>query len=209
MRVLLATTNRGKIHELGEILSGYGLEISGLETVAETELETGSTFEENALLKARYHHRQKGLITLADDSGLEVEALGGLPGVHSARYAEPGATDQERTRKLLEALGDVPKAGRQARFVSAAAVVWSGGERVFVGTVEGTILTEPRGSGGFGYDPIFYYEPLGRTFAELTRQEKWEVSHRGKAFRLLAAWLSRQDWPVDTTGSGDRITYPT
>jgi XTP/dITP diphosphohydrolase len=208
MRVLLATTNPGKIEELSRGLSQYGLEISGLEKLASEDLETGSTFEENALLKARYYHRQTGLVTMADDSGLEVEALGGAPGVRSARYAGPDATDQQRTRYLLEQMKEIAAGRRDARFVCSAALAWEGGERVFTGTAEGLILTEPRGSGGFGYDPVFFYPPLGKTFAELSVEEKWQVSHRGQAFRLLASWLASHSSLVDTTGSGDRIKIP-
>jgi XTP/dITP diphosphohydrolase len=191
MRVLLATTNRGKILELTRILADKGIEVAGLDERASTEeIETGSTFAENALLKARHYHRRSGLPTIADDSGLEVEALGGAPGIASARYSGPNATDAERTAKLLAALKDVPPEKRAARFVCAAAIVWEGGEQVFTEDVNGVVLREPRGQNGFGYDPVFYYEPLGKTFAELTPAEKSRVSHRGRAFNRLAGWLS-------------------
>jgi XTP/dITP diphosphohydrolase len=206
---MLATTNSGKISELTRALSSQGIEIRGLEELASNEdIETGSTFEENALLKARYYHRRSGLITIADDSGLEVQALGGSPGVRSARYARPNATDSERTALLLQEMQRREVKDRAARFVCAAAIAWEKGERVFVGTVDGVILNEPRGTAGFGYDPVFFYTPLGKTLAELDADQKWEVSHRGKAFRLLTDWLANTKPLVDTAGYGDRITVP-
>jgi XTP/dITP diphosphohydrolase len=209
MRVVLATTNTGKIFELTRALSSLGIQTQGLDDLAgNDEVETGSTFEENALLKARHYHGLSGLITIADDSGLEVQALGGAPGVRSARYAGPNATDSERTRRLLQEMRKREVSDRAARFVCAAAIAWNEGERVFVGTVDGVILNEPRGKCGFGYDPVFYYPPIRKTFAELEPDEKWEVSHRGKAFRLLADWLARTKLLVDTAGYGDRITVP-
>jgi XTP/dITP diphosphohydrolase len=189
MELLLATTNEGKIKELRKILGEEGFELIGLGDWATEVEETGETFTENALLKARYYHQVSGLPTIADDSGLEVEALQGAPGVYSARYAGPGASDLDRLIKLLEEMKEAPTEKRAARFVCGAALVWNGGERVFAGEAHGTLLKELRGQGGFGYDPIFYYAPLGKTFAELTDKEKAEVSHRGIAFRQLAAWL--------------------
>jgi XTP/dITP diphosphohydrolase len=191
MRVLLATTNRGKMLELKRILGGQGIEVTGLDATATTEeIETGSTFAENALLKARHYYSRSGLTTIADDSGLEVEALGGAPGIVSARYGGAGATDAERTAKLLAELKDVVPENRAARFVCAAAVVWEGGEQLFMEEARGILLSVPRGQNGFGYDPIFYYPPLGKTFAELTPEEKSGVSHRGRAFHRLARWLN-------------------
>ncbi|HKY06288.1 MAG TPA: RdgB/HAM1 family non-canonical purine NTP pyrophosphatase, partial [Blastocatellia bacterium] len=178
--------------ELSRLLEEYGIEVEGLDRAASTEqIETGSTFAENALLKARHFHKLTRLPTIADDSGLEVEALGGAPGIHSARYGGPDATDADRYKKLLDVLKDVPDDERAARFVCAAAVCWEGGERVFTDEARGVILREPRGRDGFGYDPVFYYEAAGRTFAELSAEEKAEVGHRGKAFRTLAGWLKR------------------
>jgi XTP/dITP diphosphohydrolase len=195
MKLLIATTNSAKLRELKEMLSDLGFELVGLDRTSVEEFEeAGSTFAENALLKARHYHKLTGLVTVADDSGLEVEALGGAPGVYSARYAGPGATDADRVAKLLSQLEGVPPERRCARFVCAAAIVWGERERVFVGEVSGRILDQPRGEGGFGYDPVFYYEPLGKTFAELTRQEKSAVSHRGLAFRKLADWLRHAEW---------------
>lgn len=209
MRLLLATTNKGKILELRQILGEQGIDIVGLDDCASTEeIETGSSFAENALLKARHYNRLSGLPTIADDSGLEVEALAGAPGIRSARYAGPEATDAERILKLLDEMKGLPPENRAARFVCAAAIAWEGGEQVFTAEARGRILDAGRGQNGFGYDPVFYYEPLGKTFAELTSTEKAEVSHRGQAFLKLADWLKRSA-TLDTPGSSDKITLPT
>jgi XTP/dITP diphosphohydrolase len=206
MRVLLATTNPGKVAELRRIMGERGIEIIGLGDSASTEgIETGSTFAENALLKARSYHQLSELPTIADDSGLEVPALGGAPGVYSARYAGATASDDDRVARLLDEMKDLPPQQRSARFVCVAAIVWRGGERVFMGAVRGDILTSPRGANGFGYDPVFFYEPLGKTFAELTPSEKARASHRGRAFRQLADWLN-QSGVLDTWESSDKIT---
>ena len=205
VRILLATTNQGKIAELKHIMGEQLVEIAGLDDTASTEeIETGSTFEENALLKARYFHRISKLPTIADDSGLEVEALGGAPGIYSARYAGPVAGDAGRIARLLDEMKDLADQRRSARFTCAAAIVWEGGQKVFLDRVEGVILESARGWNGFGYDPVFFYEPLGKTFAELSPSEKAQVSHRGRAFRRLAAWLS-DSGVLDTPRSGDRI----
>jgi XTP/dITP diphosphohydrolase len=191
MRILLATTNRGKVEEIRELLADSGKIVVGLDevgAVGDVE-ETGTTFGENALIKARHYHSITDMVTIADDSGLEVEALMGLPGIRSARYAGPGATDQERIEKLLSELKGRTENERSARFVCAAGVVWQTGQRLFIEEVSGTILTGPKGTNGFGYDPIFYYPVLGKTFAELSREEKCRISHRGKAFQRLALWL--------------------
>ena len=186
-------------------MSGKGVELISLSDSETTEpIETGETFSENALLKANHYYRKTGLPTIADDSGLEVEALNGAPGVHSARYAGVGADDGARVSKLLEEMKDVPAHRRRARFVCAAAFVWDGGQKVVLDKAQGVILQNPRGHNGFGYDPIFLYEPLGKSFAELAASEKAEVSHRGRAFRRLAAWMS-QSGVLDTQRSTDRI----
>lgn len=209
MKLLLATTNRGKINELKGILGEQQIELVGLDAADSTEeIETGATFVENALLKARHYHERTGLPTIADDSGLEVFALDGRPGVASARYAGPDASDADRIRKLLGELNGVSDEQRTARFVCAAALVWDGGEQVFEDEARGRILRVPRGAGGFGYDPVFLYEPLGRTFAELSESEKAEISHRGRAFRRLAAWLKAAR-VLDSAGSDARIKVPT
>ncbi len=203
MQLLLATTNEGKVQELKQLLSDRGLEIVGLgDRAVDEDIETGTTFEENALLKARYYHRMTGMTTIADDSGLEVDALDGAPGVYSARYGGP--TDADRTNKLLEEIRGVPGEKRGARFVCAAAIVWDKGERVFEDEARGILLDHTRGAGGFGYDPIFFYPPLGKTFAELTREEKEIVSHRGRAFRRLKEWLLSSPL-LDSPESSDRI----
>jgi XTP/dITP diphosphohydrolase len=205
VNVLLATTNQGKIAEVRLIMRERLIEISGLTDAPSTvEIETGSTFVENALLKARYYHRISNLPTVADDSGLEVDVLGGAPGVHSARYAGPAADDAGRIARLLDEMKGLAANCRGAQFTCAAAIVWYGGERVFQDRVRGLILESARGSNGFGYDPVFFYEPLGKTFAELAPSEKATISHRGLAFRRLAAWL-RDSGLLDTPRSGDRI----
>jgi XTP/dITP diphosphohydrolase len=200
MRILLATTNQGKLTELNEIMSDAGVELIGLDASHSTEaIETGMTFSENALLKAIHFHREYNLPTIADDSGLEVEALGGAPGVHSARYAGSVADDDARVSKLLNEMKNVPSNDRRARFVCAAAFVWDGGQKVVVDDARGVILSSPRGADGFGYDPVFFYEPLNKTFAELTSSEKSAVSHRGRAFRTLVQWLRESGVPYCLT----------
>jgi XTP/dITP diphosphohydrolase len=205
VRILLATTNKGKIAELKRIMGEQPVDIAWLSDEATTEgIETGSTFEENALLKARYYHRISSLPTIADDSGLQVEALDGAPGIYSARHAGPEASDAERIARLLESMKALDDRGRQARFTCAAAFVSEGQEKVFLDHVPGLILHRARGVQGFGYDPVFFYEPLGKTFAELSSIEKSTVSHRGRAFRRLAAWLNESGL-LDTPRPGDRI----
>ncbi|MFY9557846.1 MAG: RdgB/HAM1 family non-canonical purine NTP pyrophosphatase [Blastocatellia bacterium] len=201
----MATTNRYKIAELKRILSDSGIQVMALAESDSTEkIENGSSFAENALLKARYYQRLQESPTIADDSGLEVKVLGGAPGLHSARYAGPTATDEDRIARLLEEMKDVDDSQRWARFVCAAAMVWEGGEKVFLAEVQGSVLRKPRGENGFGFDPIFFYQPLGKTFAELTVSEKATVSHRGQAFRALVAWLT-ESGVLDTPRSNDRI----
>jgi XTP/dITP diphosphohydrolase len=191
MKLLLATTNEGKIRELQKILGDEGIELTGLGDWATEVEETGETFVENALLKARYYYEVSGLPSIADDSGLAVDALNGAPGVYSARYAGADASDLDRIHKLLQEMKDVPPRQRGAQFVCAAAIVWKGGERFFEAEVSGHLLEEIKGTGGFGYDPIFYYEPLEKSFAELSDEAKAAVSHRGLAFRQLVQWLKQ------------------
>ena len=197
MELLIATTNSGKVREVRGILGTEGFDIIGLDEFSSISVpeETGATFEENALLKARHYYQITGKVTIADDSGLEVAALGGAPGVKSARYAGPGASDRDRVRKLLTELDGVPDSKRAARFVCAAALVWSAGEQVFRGEVAGSITAEPSGSGGFGFDPVFFYPLLGKTFAQLSAAEKSSVSHRGIALRSLAKWIREKGLP--------------
>jgi len=193
-KLLIATRNRGKWAEIRELLADLPVELVSVDAFPELPEvdESGTTFEENALLKARFFHERTGLLTVAEDSGLEVEALGGAPGLFSARY---GRSDAERIARLLAQLRDVPASRRTARFICVAALVGPGLERTFIGEVRGRIRSEPSGSNGFGFDPVFEYPPLGKTFAELTRAEKSAVSHRGQAFRqlrdFLAHWLAR------------------
>jgi len=188
MKLVAATNNKGKLAELRDILSKLGLEVVSLQEigfVGEVE-ECGKTFEENALLKAEAVMNATGLATVADDSGLEVDALGGAPGIYSARYAEPG----RRKAKLLEELRNVPEEKRTARFVSAIACVFPDGRRIVVrGVCEGKILFECRGTGGFGYDPLFYVPEYGRTFAEMPMELKNRISHRARALQRLAEEL--------------------
>lgn len=196
--VVLATSNAGKVRELAAPLQAYGLEVLGLDAfqgIGEIE-ETGNTFEENALLKARTVAKATGYVTVADDSGLEVDALHGAPGIYSARYGnelpllEGENRDGRNIRKLLAALADVPAAQRGARFVCCMAVCKPCGEHTVVrGVWQGHILEAPQGDNGFGYDPVFFDSALGRSAAMLTREEKMGVSHRGKALgQLLALW---------------------
>jgi XTP/dITP diphosphohydrolase len=152
--------------------------------------ETGDTYLENALLKARAVSEALGLPALADDSGIEVDALGGAPGPRSARYAGEGATDGQNLRRLVQSLAGIPGSGRTARYRCLAAVAWPGGREIHAeATSEGTLITKPRGEHGFGYDPIFVPAGWDRTMAELTDEEKDRISHRGRALRELADLL--------------------
>lgn len=193
-RLLLATRNPGKKSEIAGFLRSGGLELELLsldEAAAGGEVEeSGATFAANARLKADFYSRQTGLDTLGDDSGLEVAALGGRPGVLSARYAGAGAGDDARLDKLLGEMAGLDD--RRARFVSAVCLSRAGVPLAeFSGAADGVILRERRGSGGFGYDPVFFYPPLGRTFAELTLAEKNRVSHRARALERLREFIAR------------------
>lgn len=194
MQVVLASANPGKLRELAALLGPLGFE---LKTQAELGVasppETGTTFLENALLKARHAARITGLPALADDSGIEVDALGGRPGVHSARYAGESASDLDNLIKLLEELRDVPPEKRTARYQCMIVLVRTADDPqpvVATGTWEGTILSVPRGTGGFGYDPIFLPAGMNRSAAELSAEEKNAVSHRAQALRRLVAQLA-------------------
>jgi len=190
--LVLATRNSGKIKELEALLSGLGFSVLGLGDFPEIGeiVETGTTFAENALLKARAVALATGLVALADDSGLAVDALSGAPGVYSARFSGQGATDEKNNQKLLDALKDVPEKRRGCRFVSVvAACAPNGAELLAEGRWEGQVLTTPRGAGGFGYDPLFLDPELGKSAAELAPAEKNARSHRGRALRaLLESW---------------------
>lgn len=199
MRLLVATRNPGKVREIREILAAYPeIELVGLldlgieETPEEDELEVFETFEENALAKARHFAAKTGELTLADDSGICVDALDGAPGVRSRRFASGEearglAQDAANSAYLLRLLAGVPAERRTARYVCAAALAdGAGREEVFVGTCDGVVLDAPRGSGGFGYDPLVYIGSEGMTFGELPPERKNALSHRGKAVRAAA-----------------------
>jgi XTP/dITP diphosphohydrolase len=187
MRLILASGNAKKRAEILAILDGLEVEVVPMTDLGlEGPEEDGATFEENALKKARTVAAAAGEPAIADDSGLEVDALGGAPGIRSARYAGPGASDRDNNAALLRALDGVPAARRTARFVCAAALVTPAGEEhVERGTMAGRILDSPRGRGGFGYDPYFVPEGEQRTSAELEPAEKEAISHRGAALRAL------------------------
>jgi XTP/dITP diphosphohydrolase len=187
--ILLATRNPDKVRELAALLGDLGIRIRTLAdfpTAPEVE-EDGTTCEANALKKAREIASATGLPSVADDTGLEVDALGGRPGVFAARYAGANATYEDNCRKLLKELAGVPPARRTARFITVAALAMPGGHtRVATGTLVGVIAEVCAGSQGFGYDPLFFVPELGRTLAELSAEEKNRISHRAKAFRSMA-----------------------
>jgi len=198
---LLATRSLGKLYELRPMFSAAGFDVVDLdgagiaESAEEPELEKFDSFEENALAKAKYFRAKSGLVTIADDSGLEVQALGGAPGVHTKRWS--GRADLEgralyvaNNEFLLRKLGN--SRDRRARYVCVAALVDGSGHRTFRGETEGEILDAPRGEGGFGYDPLFLSSDLGITFAEAERAVKERGSHRGRAFSQLIAWLEQR-----------------
>lgn len=191
MKLLLGTKNRGKLRELFALLGDLPLELLTGEDVPFSDVpETGRTFRENALLKARAIAQETGLPVLAEDSGLEVEALQGAPGVYSARFAGEGATDEQNIRKLLELLKAVPEGRRRARFVCAAVVRFPEGTELWAeGELRGRIAHEPRGEHGFGYDPVFIPEGYDRTLAELGPAVKDRISHRRRALEQLKAKL--------------------
>jgi len=208
--LLVASFNPGKARELGALVAAAGYEVVTLADIGGAAggapgdapgvaaggataayEEAGATYEENGEGKARHYARLSGRVTIADDSGIEVDALGGRPGVQSARYGGAGLDDAGRNRRLLEALRGVPEEKRTARYVAVAVVARpDGASRAFRGVCEGRIADSPRGAGGFGYDPLFFHPPLGATFAEVDAARKHEVSHRGRALRALAAFLA-------------------
>jgi len=185
MKLVIATSNKGKVAEISALLKNYNIEILSLADYPDIQdiSEDGSTFMENALKKARETSTFTGLIALADDSGIEVDAIDGQPGVMSSRFAP---TSETRNKKLLELLKDVPHKSRTARFICALALVrpddfvWT-----TTGCCKGMITLKPFGKGGFGYDPIFYYKPLGKTFAEIPLETKNQISHRGIALKAF------------------------
>jgi len=190
--LLIGSGNRDKRDELTHLLEGSDWDVKSLKDfdAFEEPEETEETFEGNALLKARYYGKHLGVACVADDSGIEVDALDGAPGVYSARYAGEDCTYEDNNRKLLEAIRDVPDEKRTARFVSCAAFVDTDGtEHVELGTVEGVLAHEISGENGFGYDPVFIPAGFDKTFGHFSRVEKEAVSHRGKAFRAMCDYL--------------------
>jgi XTP/dITP diphosphohydrolase len=195
--LLVATFDPGKIREFHYFLDGLPVEVLGLSSFpVRTEcVEDGKTFEENARKKAAHYSQLTHVLTLADDSGLLVDALGGEPGVYSARYLGEKATDQERYLSILNKLESIPEAGRTARFICCIALARQGEIlQTFHGVVEGRIEWEARGENGFGYDPIFFVPELGKTMAELNSTEKLQVSHRGRALRVVSEYLHTFSW---------------
>ncbi len=197
MQIVVATRNEGKVREIADLTAQLNitfLSMNAFPEIPDVE-EDGFTFEDNALKKAQTISEATGLPTLADDSGLVVNALNGRPGVHSSRYAGENASDEDKYRKILHEMRNVSDELRTARFVCVLAFVSPDGARhVFHAECEGFITREPRGAGGFGYDPIFFYEPAGMTFGEMSREDKNKVSHRGNALRMFADWaLHRQE----------------
>jgi XTP/dITP diphosphohydrolase len=201
--VVLATGNKGKLAELRTLLAPLGLEVRAQSEFGVPEAEeTGLTFVENALIKARNAAHHCGLPAIADDSGLVVDALGGAPGIYSSRYAGDEATDRDNCRKLLADLRDIAEPNRTARFQCLMVLLASATDPTPVirqGTWEGRILTEPRGTGGFGYDPLFYVPTHDCAAAELSPDDKNRLSHRGQALRGLVATIDLSvegDWPA-------------
>jgi len=188
MKILLATQNQGKVRELRKLLVDEEIDVLSLQDISDWEdvEENGVTFADNAALKAREAARRTGLIALADDSGLEVDALDGAPGVYSARYAGEPKDDERNNDKLLHLLETIPEDKRSARFRCALVMATPFGEEYLTeGVVEGRILTQRRGTDGFGYDPVFYLPEFAQTMAELTLTEKNTLSHRAQAFRQV------------------------
>jgi XTP/dITP diphosphohydrolase len=196
VRVVLASGNSGKLRELGTLLAPFGFDLVAQSTLGvETPEETGKTFAENALLKARHAAAITNLPALADDSGIEVDALGGRPGIYSARYAGEGASDQANLRKMLDEMRDVPAPHRTARYQCVIVFVTTAKDLTPIlanGSWEGTLVSTPRGLGGFGYDPIFVPRGFDRTAAELDPGEKNSLSHRGQALRALVTQLQNR-----------------
>jgi XTP/dITP diphosphohydrolase len=204
-RLVLATRNPHKVREISELLAGSGVTVLSAGDLPDVPdvVEDGANLEENAVKKAAIIAAVTGLPALADDTGLEVDALGGAPGVVSARYAGPGATYDENNRKLLDALAGVPPPGRRASFRCVVALAVPGAAvRSVEGRTDGVILDAPRGDGGFGYDPVFLPDGHTRTYAEMDPAEKNEVSHRGKAMRA-AIGLVREALAGGRTASRD------
>lgn len=194
LKLLVATGNQGKLREIKHLLEDSGIEIIALDQLDNPPevVEDGDTFSDNAIKKATQIARFSGLLTLADDSGLVVDALNGEPGVHSARYAGRQGDDQANNRKLLDALAQIEDQQRQGAFVCVMALAWPNGcYQTFEGRVAGRILQQPRGAGGFGYDPLFLIPEYGKTTAELSLEIKNRISHRGQALRRVIPVLEK------------------
>lgn len=204
LHVVLATTNGGKLKEIAQLLAGVPVELRTLADFPDVAPpdEDGRTFAENARLKALFYARHTGELTVAEDSGLEIDALDGAPGIESARYGGPASTYPEKFSLIYDALRARKAATSAARFVCALALV-KDGHVLFEtrGSVEGKIAPEPRGAEGFGYDPIFYYPLLGCTLAEATAAQKAAISHRGEAFRKLRTYLTTYNAEPQSTQS--------
>jgi XTP/dITP diphosphohydrolase len=203
-RILIATSNAGKLRDFAGAAKLHGIEVSGLPdfTSLPAVIEDGTTFEANARKKAEFYSRSvPAYVVLADDSGIEIDALNGAPGVHSARYAaeephkaESNSDDEENNARVLRELRGVPPQRRTGRFICVVAAARNGSTlATFRGEVEGIILDEPRGTGGFGYDPLFYFPPIEKAFAELSPEEKAQYSHRGAAFRKFLEWCDKRE----------------
>ncbi len=192
--LLLGTRNPGKIHEIKLIIGDLSLELHSLQEFDGVDVaeENADTYAGNAIAKAQFYARATGLLSLADDSGLEVEALGGAPGVLSARYAGEDATDADRRELLLSSLARTGSSNRRARFVCSIAIATANGEilNLSEGACEGSITSAPRGNSGFGYDPLFVPDGYNQTFAELSDDIKNRISHRARALQKLRAWLT-------------------
>jgi XTP/dITP diphosphohydrolase len=202
-RILIATSNPGKLRDFAGAAAAHGIEIAGIPNFTSLPLvvEDGLTFEENARKKAEQYSRYvAGEIVVADDSGLEVDALNGAPGVHSARYAaaephraEANTDDEANNARVLRELKNIPPEKRTGHFVCVLVAARDGKAlAIFRGTAEGIILDAPRGTNGFGYDPLFYFPQIGKTFAELSAEEKSKYSHRGAAFRQFLKWCEER-----------------
>lgn len=192
MKIIAATKNKNKLREFGEILKGFEIisqEEAGIDIDVE---ETGTTFEENSLLKAEAIFNATGICAIADDSGLCVDALGGEPGVYSARYGGDGLSDEDRVELLLKNMKDVPEERRGARFVSVITMVDDKGVLTARGECEGVIASAPLGENGFGYDPVFYVKQYKKTMAQISPEEKNAISHRGKALEIFAKKLAER-----------------
>ncbi|AUS97912.1 non-canonical purine NTP pyrophosphatase [Clostridium thermosuccinogenes] len=195
-KFLVATKNKGKLKEIEEILAGLPFEVVSMEQAGiDKDIEEyGTTFEENAMIKAKELHRLTGEMVMADDSGLEVDYLNGAPGIYSARFAGEGATDEDKNKKLLELLEGVPFEKRSARFVCVIAVVFPDGRSFTVkGTCDGYIGFVPQGTNGFGYDPLFFLPEYNMTTAQLDPDEKNKISHRGKALKAMVEKLKKYE----------------